>query len=1107
MYFHSSIERTEGEYLDFLASHIESSLWFSSLIYSYHTPFKLRVQMIKKITLLAVLLQLSVAMVAQGLQISEGAAPLSTIDHVTFPRLDNAKLWEKYKSSKETRAPKKFAAPIVASLSPDTRGTWESIPGERMLWRMSIASPNAYSLNIGFTDFNLPASAVMFLYSSDRSHVIGPITNHDNDVHKEWWSPIIPGDEVVIEIQIDKNEVKNLAAEVTRVNHDFSGFGALLSGSCNVDVNCSEEEGFPFIDEYRDIINSVGMYSINGVDLCSGSLINTTRNDCTPYFLTAFHCEVDQNNAPSVVVYWNYENSICRAPNSSASGSRGDGTRDRFSSGTSVISGYDASDFMLLLLDDEVNAEYSPFYAGWDADGEVFDTTFSIHHPNNEEKRISFDFDPVTAYADNVFFRIGQWEVGTTEGGSSGAPLFNTDKRVIGQLNGGLASCNNNDFDDYGMIKVSWEGGGTPTTRLKDWLDPDNTGLLQTDGRSCRDVVSISPSNLSFCTSDQGIATLDLSIESGLESGAQVELVGVPEGITASLSSSQVTATENVQISLDATSLTESYIGLLGVKISDEFTSNISYIRLSIDVDVPDSPAPLLPANNTPDINFDVQFEWTSTGQTYQLQLSQTSNFIVVEGDYTGLTANTRRLTGLEPNTTYYWRVRAQNECGTSDFGAISSFTTGNIVCSSTTSTDGPITIIEQANTVVSTISIEEDAEIADLNILNVTGTHTWISDLEFRLIGPNGLKIDLLLNGCEDQENFNVSFDDESENINLDCPFLGGKAYRPVAALAAFKGISAKGDWTLEITDDVFLDGGAFESWTLELCLVGEKANVRNLSATPAAIEICENTFEPISINVQLSGDYEDEVQVSLLNGENNEILGESISASPTEAIELLFADFDVFSTSTPSLIVQIEDGIGVESFSIPVSIVIDEIDTELSSPADQESGVELNPTLTWSSGIGTVSSLVELFDMDNTVVWDTTLTDDSDSVTVPFKLDQLTTYTWRVATTGKCSPTVSSAVYSFVTKMSTSTQEIRDAGINIFPNPTSTDLSITIDGAWGNDSRLTLYNMKGQLMRTFSLHSIRHTLDLDGLSEGLYFYEIKNGTASYIHKLIVMP
>ena len=71
-----------------------------------------------------------------------------------------------------------------------------------------------------------------------------------------------------------------------------------------------------------------------------------------------------------------------------------------------------------------------------------------------------------------------------TEPGSSGSPLFDDYHRVIGQLHGGPSACGatgDNLSDCYGRVSVSWTGGGTSATRLSDWLDPGNTGAMFMD--------------------------------------------------------------------------------------------------------------------------------------------------------------------------------------------------------------------------------------------------------------------------------------------------------------------------------------------------------------------------------------------------------------------------------------------------------------------------------------------------------------------------------------------------------------------------------------------------------------------------------------------------
>ena len=157
---------------------------------------------------------------------------------------------------------------------------------------------------------------------------------------------------------------------------------------------------------------------------------------------------------------------------------------------------------MLFELDATPDPSFNVFYAGWDASGVAPPGNVCVHHPRADVKAISFSNTPPqsTAYFSNVpdptanHWRV-VWDVlgpnppnqvAITEGGSSGSCIFASDTgRCIGQLHGGPSFCGApaaslNDF--YGKLSVSWNGGGTAATRLRDWLDPGNTGVLGLDG-------------------------------------------------------------------------------------------------------------------------------------------------------------------------------------------------------------------------------------------------------------------------------------------------------------------------------------------------------------------------------------------------------------------------------------------------------------------------------------------------------------------------------------------------------------------------------------------------------------------------------------------------
>merc|ERR1740116_264222 len=184
------------------------------------------------------------------------------------------------------------------------------------------------------------------------------------------------------------------------------------------------------------------------------------RQDEKPYFLTANHCGVSSNSqAASVVTYWNFETSTCgRDPPD------GD-LDDSLTGGATVVASRSTSDVNLLLLNNSPPPEYGVTFAGWDNTPEDYTLPgVCIHHPNGDEKRISFEEDPMssTNYGGNsvspsgTHVKVTDWDLGTTEPGSSGSPLFNGNHRIIGQLHGGSAACGNDLPDWYGRFSRSW---------------------------------------------------------------------------------------------------------------------------------------------------------------------------------------------------------------------------------------------------------------------------------------------------------------------------------------------------------------------------------------------------------------------------------------------------------------------------------------------------------------------------------------------------------------------------------------------------------------------------------------------------------------------------
>ncbi|MSR34718.1 MAG: hypothetical protein EXS12_08005, partial [Phycisphaerales bacterium] len=398
----------------------------------------------------------------------------------------------------------RYAIPNPVNISPTTSGNWENVIDQagalRSVWRLRVGCENAVSMNLGFTNYHLPRGAALYIYTPDFAHVIRPFTEADNADHGQLWTPPLPGNEIVIELTVERDLEREVQLTLGYINAGYLNFSEIVnvldkSGSCNVDVICSQGDG------WRDEISTVAAISTGGSLFCSGFMVNNVRQDLAPYFMTAYHCGVTASNAASLVAFWNYENTTCRTPGSSASSGTGDGVLTKFTTGATFKAGSSASDFTLVRLSSSPNSAWYVNFAGWNASSGESTSQCGIHHPNVQEKRISFDNNAstttsylgTTSPGDATHLRVGQWEIGTTEGGSSGSPIFNQLHQVVGQLHGGSASCTSVTSDYYGRISVSWLGGGTAATQLKTWLDPDNTGTLSVNTLSTKGL-TVTPS-------------------------------------------------------------------------------------------------------------------------------------------------------------------------------------------------------------------------------------------------------------------------------------------------------------------------------------------------------------------------------------------------------------------------------------------------------------------------------------------------------------------------------------------------------------------------------------------------------------------------------------
>ena len=749
---------------------------------------------------------------------SHSLRPLARVAHELMPAVDVAALAREDAGRRASDLPPRFAAPIAVGITPAKAGTWEELDAQNLIWRLRISSPGAYSLNLGFTRYYMPEGGRLLVYpaglkaGSDPA-LVRSFDSKDNAEHGQLWTPIVAGDDIVVEVIVPKLQRHALDLQLSSVNHDYRGFNRVaaeisgggakdagdVSGSCNVDVMCPEG------DPYRDQIRSVAVYSTGGSTFCTGSLLNNTAQDKKPYFLTAAHCGINSGNAASLVVYWNFQNSYCRPVGSAASGQAGDGTTNQFQTGAFFRASYSPSDFTLVELDETPAAAANVYFNGWDRRSQNFPSAFGIHHPATAEKRISLANGATATTSYNSTAEPGdgthvqaRWRpgIGVTEGGSSGSPLYSNEKRVIGQLHGGPSSCSATDTnkrDYYGRVSVSWTGGGSNATRLSNWLDPGNTGAQTLDGvTSGGGGGNVPPTaNFSYVVNALSVNFSDGSSDSDGSIAARSWNFG--DGTTSASANPAKTyaasGTYNVVLTVTdnggaSSSVTKAVtVGSVagntlsnGVPVTNIGGAANSQQSWTLAVPAGASNLKFVTSGGTGDADLYVKFGSAPTTSSYDCRSQGSTN------------AETCNIATAQAGT-YYVMV-----LGYSAFSGMSltgSFTTGG--SGTQTYTNTADYAISDNTTVDSPITVSGRSGNAPANAsVTVAIVHTHQGDLKVDLVAPDGTLYNIhnRTGGGTDNINKTVTLNLSSELLN--------------------------GTWNLRVNDNAGVDTGKIDSWSI---------------------------------------------------------------------------------------------------------------------------------------------------------------------------------------------------------------------------------------------------------------------------------------------------
>ena len=437
-------------------------------------------------------------------QISAGGKPIAfqnTFQHLIYsqpikeeivPAFDMARALKEDAAKGSSR----FAAPIEVAYALEENGSWTVLPNGDRVWRLQLYAKDALGMFVYYEDFYLPKGARFFMYNEDGTEIKGAYTRRNNSQSGKFMTGMIKGETVILEYFEPLNVKGQGIIDISRIyyayENDFepvlpdnvykvnAGFGD--AAACHTNINCPE--GNPWQDHKRGVVRILRVFD-EGMGWCSGSLINNTNQDETPYVLSAYHCY--DGFTPQLDVWrfdFNYEAAGCSNP----------GSEPSYDSmmGCDLRAGWSDTDVLLLELLENVPGSYNVRFNGWNRTlTHLPDTSTILHHPRGDIKKISQDYHQANIQPTEINWSNGvttppnhhfvvYFDLGTFEDGSSGSNMLDENGHIVGQLHGGNANCFT--FQAYfGRFSLSWDEGPSVGERLKEWLDPAETGQLILD--------------------------------------------------------------------------------------------------------------------------------------------------------------------------------------------------------------------------------------------------------------------------------------------------------------------------------------------------------------------------------------------------------------------------------------------------------------------------------------------------------------------------------------------------------------------------------------------------------------------------------------------------
>jgi lysyl endopeptidase len=412
------------------------------------------------------------------------------------------------------RSPEQFAVNIPHAVSSSAQGSW-SKHGSLSTWVYSARVPSAISISFHALGVILPPSAVLTVSTARTTAKYVA----RNVIRSGLWGRPLPGDLVYFSLSVNSAEASLVRFQIDSLQAGYRSLGGgvpdhphylELKRAAAATSSCTENYECHVTTANQGPSNATVALIIGNLYQCSGTLLNNTSANGTPYILTARHCEGGQlgggnpDAAATVSVYWD-----AVTPCGSPLGSLYDTTTISQSGATTALEQQD----LWLIQMDVPPAANDAYYAGWDAGGATMSGGYTIHYALGEDQQyVEWSGTDVLEQIPGATLSIAYdstfWGVvnglGNIGAGGSGSALFNANNQVVGSASLAQLTAGENTAGScpvqpppipspstvtalFTALSGAWTStadrtSSTGNKTLKSLLDPVSTGQIRLPG-------------------------------------------------------------------------------------------------------------------------------------------------------------------------------------------------------------------------------------------------------------------------------------------------------------------------------------------------------------------------------------------------------------------------------------------------------------------------------------------------------------------------------------------------------------------------------------------------------------------------------------------------